>query len=264
MLVERLVSSLPPDCVHFHCPVVSVEKGTKGKPYDVIVASGTIVPSDLVIITSPAFAAADMLEKLETEASTMLRKIQYSSCAVMNLIYNRADIPHPLDGFGFVIPAVEKRTILACSFASVKFPGRCPPEKAVLRIFAGGAMQQDVFDLTDEQIECLMWEDLHTYLNLKSVPLLSLITRHNRSMPQYHVGHLGLVGEIKGKLAPHPGILLAGSAYDGVGIPDCIRSGETAASKALELLPAQKALAEAMLAQQAAAEPMPESSGTTT
>jgi len=236
MMVERIVASLPADSIHFHCPVVSVEKGSNGKPYDVIVASGTVVPSDAVVLSSPAFATADMLEKLDSEAANLLRRIQYSSCAVMNLIYNRADIPHALDGFGFVIPAAEKRTIMACSFASVKWPGRCPPEKAVLRIFAGGALQHDVFELTDEQIECLMWEDLHTYLGLKSVPLLSLITRHPKSMPQYHIGHLDLVKQIKGKLSNNPGIMLAGSAYDGVGIPDCIRSGESAAKTAAELV----------------------------
>lgn len=236
MMIERLVAALPPDCLHFHCPVVAVEPGKHGKPYDVVVASGTIVPSDAVIVSSPSFVAADMLTPMDEDLSSMLRRIKYSSCAVMNLIYNRADIPHPLDGFGFVVPAIEKRTIMACSFASVKFPGRCPREKAVLRIFVGGALQPEIYDFTDEQIECLMWEDLHTYLGLNSVPLLSLITRYPRSMPQYNVGHLDLVKELRAKLEPFPGVALAGNAYDGVGIPDCIRSGETAAKMVVETL----------------------------
>ncbi|MBX9686430.1 MAG: protoporphyrinogen oxidase [Candidatus Obscuribacterales bacterium] len=231
MLTERLLSALPADCVHLQCPVTAIEKGTHGKTYDVVVASGTLVPADAVIISSPAFAAADILNGLDLDLADKLRKIQYSSCAVMNLIYNREDIPHALDGFGFVVPAVENRTILACSFASVKFPNRCPSEKAVLRIFAGGALQQDVFELSDEQIECLMWEDLHLYLGLKSVPLLSLITRYPRSMPQYHIGHIELVKEIRSKVQALPGIALAGNAYEGVGIPDCIRSGQKAAAE---------------------------------
>jgi oxygen-dependent protoporphyrinogen oxidase len=239
MLVDKLVSVLPPDCIHFHCPVESIAKGTCGKPYDVIVTNGTVVPSDVVVIASPSFTAADMLESLEPDAANLLRRIQYSSCAVMNLIYNRADIPHPLDGTGFVVPAVEKRTIFACSFASVKFPNRCPSEKAVLRVFAGGALQQDVFDLSDEHIECLMWEDLHTYLGLQAVPLLSLVTRYQRSMPQYHIGHVKLVSQVRSLLAAMPGLILAGNAYSGVGIPDCIASGETAARQAVELLQAQ-------------------------
>ncbi len=236
MLVERLVGSVPPDTLHFQCPIIAVEKGTRGRAFDVVVANGTIVPTDAVILTVPAYAAGDMLNKLDAEASADLKKIQYASCAVMNLIYNRADIPHPLDGFGFVVPAVEKRTIMACSFASVKFPGRCPPEKAVLRVFVGGALQQDAFELTDEQIECLMWEDLHTYLRLKSVPLLSLITRYNRAMPQYNLGHVERISGIRGKLGNHPGIAVAGSAFDGVGIPDCIASGQRAAESVVQVL----------------------------
>lgn len=236
MLVERLVGSVPPDTLHFQCPIIAVEKGTRGRAYDVVVANGTIVPTDAVILTVPAYAAGDMLNKLDAEASADLKKIQYASCAVMNLIYNRADIPHPLDGFGFVVPAIEKRTIMACSFASVKFPGRCPQEKAVLRVFVGGALQQDAFELTDEQIECLMWEDLHTYLGLKSVPLLSLITRYQRAMPQYNLGHVERISGIRGKLGNHPGIAVAGSAFDGVGIPDCIASGQRAAESVVQLL----------------------------
>lgn len=236
MLVERLVTALPPDTIHFHCPVVAVEKGTRGKAYDVVVANGTVVPSDAVVLACPSFSSADMLNQIASEVSTSLRRIQYASCAVMNLIYNRADIPHPLDGFGFVVPAVEKRTILACSFASMKFPGRCPKEKAVLRIFVGGSMQQDVYDLNDEQIECCMWEDLHTYLGLKSVPLLSLITRYPRAMPQYHIGHVKLVQQVREKLSNLPGIILAGNAYDGVGIPDCVKSGQEAAASIIEML----------------------------
>lgn len=236
MLVERLVASLPPDTLHYQCPIIAVEKGTRGRAYDVIVANGTVVPTDAVILTTPAFASADMINKIDQEVSAELKRIQYSSAAVMNLIYNRADIPHALDGFGFVVPQVEKRTIMACSFASVKFPGRCPPEKAVLRVFVGGALQPDVFELTDEQIECLMWEDLHTYLGLKSVPLLSLITRYQRSMPQYYTGHVDRIKSIRSKLESHPGLAVAGAAYEGVGIPDCIASGQKAAREIVNLL----------------------------
>lgn len=241
-LVERLVASLPADCLHYQCPVVAIEKGTRGKRFDVVVASGTVVPTDVVIIASPAHAAAEMLGALSSETANMLRRIQYASCAILNLIYNRSDIPHPLDGFGFVVPAIEKKTVLACSFASVKFPGRCPEEKAVLRVFVGGALQPDVFELSDEQIECLMWEDLNVYLGLKSVPLLSLITRYSRAMPQYHIGHMELVENIRASLTQFESLLLAGNAYEGVGIPDCIRTGQKAAEQAIEILKKQASL----------------------
>lgn len=234
MLPERLTAALPPDSMHFHCPVIAVEKGQHGKALDVVVANGTIVPADAVILATPSYTAAELLRELNSEACELMRKIQYASTAVMNLIYNRADIPHALDGFGFVVPAAENRNILACSFSSVKFPGRCPPDKAVLRVFVGGALQEEIYNYNDEHIECLMWEDLRQYLGISTTPMLSLITRYSRAMPQYHVGHLSLVSQIREKLAANKGLIVAGCAYDGVGIPDCVRSGETAAAQAAE------------------------------
>lgn len=236
LLVERLLAALPPDSINFHCPVVSIEKGKHGKAWDVVVASGTIVPADAVVSCVPAYVSAELIREEDSDLSSLLKKIEYNSSAVMNLIYNRADIPHPLDGFGFVVPHSENRNILACSFSSVKFPGRCPPDKAVLRAFVGGALQKEIYQLNDEHIECLLWEDLRQYLGIMTTPLLSLITRYERAMPQYNVGHLDLVKSIREKLQGQKGLFLAGNAYDGVGIPDCVASGEKAAAQVAQLL----------------------------
>jgi protoporphyrinogen/coproporphyrinogen III oxidase len=135
-----------------------------------------------------------------------------------------------------VVPAKEKRNILACSFSSVKFAGRCPPEQAILRVFVGGALQPELLDLTDEQTECLIWEDLHTYLGIEAIPMLSLITRYPRAMPQYHIGHLDLIDQIERRVEDYPGLALAGNAYRGVGLPDCIRSGKLAAERVLKAI----------------------------
>ncbi|MBY0546515.1 MAG: protoporphyrinogen oxidase [Candidatus Obscuribacterales bacterium] len=235
-LVDKAVEALGPAHMRYQSAVVAVEKGVRGKAFDVVLARGSILPCDAVVIASPSYTAGDLLAGMDPDLSQKLKKIQYASSAVLNLIYNRRDIPHPMDGFGFVVPITEKRNILACSFSSIKFPGRCPPDQAILRVFIGGALQTDLFDFTDEQTECLVWEDLHTYMGIDAVPMLSLITRYPRAMPQYHIGHLDLVSQIEQRVSALPGLALAGNAYRGVGLPDCIRSGRTAADNILKTI----------------------------
>ncbi len=236
-MVDKAIDKIGESRMRYQSMVVAVEKGSRGKQYDVVLARGTVLPCDAVIIAAPSFVASDLLAGIDPDVAHSLKKIQYASSAVLNLIYNRRDIPHPMEGFGFVVPITEKRHVLACSFTSIKFPNRCPPDRAVLRVFVGGALQPDVFELSDEQIECLIWEDLHTYLGIEAVPMLSLITRYARAMPQYHIGHLDLVSQIEQKLAAYPGLALAGNAYRGVGLPDCIASGRRAAEQVLKTIP---------------------------
>src|SRR5262249_20149615 len=150
--------------------------------------------------------------------------------ATINLAYNRADVGHALDGFGFVVPFIERRSLLACTFSSVKFLGRAPHDHVLLRAFAGGALQPEVFALDEEQMSARVRDDLRELLDIRQPPLFSIVKKWQRSMPQYHLGHLELVREINNRVASHPGLVLAGNAYGGAGIPDCIRSGETAAA----------------------------------
>lgn len=241
-LVHALIRELPGGTLHYQCPITAVKQGSQGKTYDVVVYDGRVVPADVVIICAPAFAAAQITNNLDPQLTAELSKIQHASSAVLNLIYNRADIPHPLNGFGFVVPSTEKRNIIACSFNSIKFADRCPENKVILRLFIGGALQKNIYDFTDEAIECLAWQDLNTYLGITALPIHSFITRHPRSMPQYNVGHVELVERIQTRLADNPGLLLAGNSYSGVGIPDCIRSGEQAAQAALATIKKQPSL----------------------
>ncbi len=145
-------------------------------------------------------------------------------------------MPHPLNGFGFVVPAVEKRSILACTFSSVKFPGRAPEGKVLLRAFLGGAFHPQVREWNDERIQLAVREDLRLLLGVNAAPSLVFISRYPASMPQYHLGHLDRVDRIKQRLGQIKGLALAGNAYLGIGIPDCIHSGEQAADSLLEWL----------------------------
>lgn len=235
-LIFALIKSLPPDTIQYRQSVSVIERGTHGKLYDVVLANGTVHPADAVIISTPAYSAASLILKFDTDLGAELSQIPYASSCVLNLIFNRKDIPHALDGFGFVVPKTENRHILACSFSSVKFTDRCPEDKVTMRVFVGGALQDDVYNLLDEQIECLIWQDLNTYLGVKASPLCTLMTRHPLSMPQYNLGHLDLLTRINKRVERHFGLALAGNAYAGVGIPDSIRSGEQAAQKALQAI----------------------------
>lgn len=233
VLVNALHAALPPNSVRTHTLVSRVRRGEKTR-WQLQLSDGSFLDADGIVIATSAYHAGDMLSDLDAGLSDSLRRIEYSSSAVLNVIYRRSDIPHPMDGFGFVVPKTENRAILACSFTSVKWPGRAPSDKALLRVFVGGALQPDIYNLSDEQIECLMWEDMHTYMGIKAVPLLSVVSRYPHSMPQYNVGHINRITAIEKSLSKQRGIALAGNAYHGVGIPDCVASGQTGATRVFE------------------------------
>jgi oxygen-dependent protoporphyrinogen oxidase len=185
--------------------------------------------ADAVCLALPAYVSARLLSSVDARLASELAGISYASSATINLAYKREDIPHPLDGFGFVVPFIEKRTVMACTFSSVKFPGRAPQGHALLRAFVGGALQPELFNLTPDQLLSRVREDLRVLLRIERAPLFAEVTRWERSMPQYHVGHLERLKRIDERIALLPGLTLAGNAYTGLGIPDCIRSGEVAA-----------------------------------
>jgi oxygen-dependent protoporphyrinogen oxidase len=185
--------------------------------------------ADAVCIAVPAYIAAKLLGESHGQLASELSAIQYASSATINLAYKRDDIPHPLDGFGFVVPFIEKRSLIACTFSSVKFAGRAPKNCALLRAFVGGALQPEMFELSEEDLLSHLRSDLRDLLGIERAPLFAEVSKWERSMPQYHVGHLERVERIRERVAALPGLVLAGNAYTGPGIPDCIRSGETAA-----------------------------------
>ena len=192
--------------------------------------------ADAVICTLPADAAAAAVTALDPELAAELTAIPFSSTATVNLAYLRSDIAHPLDGYGFVVPHVEHRKIMACTFSSVKYAGRAPEEIALLRCFAGGALQAELLDQPDEALEAQVREDLESLLGISGAPTLCRTTRYADSMPQYNVGHLVRVERIEAKLRHFPTLALAGKSYRGVGIADCIAGGEMAAETLVERL----------------------------
>jgi oxygen-dependent protoporphyrinogen oxidase len=191
--------------------------------------TGEQLKAEAVCLAVPAYTAASLLNETSKALATKLKQIKYASTATINFGYRRASIAHPLNGFGFVVPFVEKRSLIACTFSSVKFFGRAPDEYVLLRAFAGGALQPEIFALEESEMARRVETDLRELLGISEAPLFAEVAKWGESMPQYEVGHLERVKEIEDALNELPGLTLAGNAYRGAGIPDCIRSGEDAA-----------------------------------
>jgi oxygen-dependent protoporphyrinogen oxidase len=214
------------------------EAGAAGEPtkWKLRTNSNETLVADAVCLALPGRLSAQLLSNVDSQLASQLDGISYASSGTINLAYRRADIPHPLDGFGFVVPFIEKRSLIACTFSSVKFAGRAPEGYALLRAFVGGALQPDVLNLTEADLISRVRDDLRDLLGIEQPPVFSELTRWDHSMPQYHVGHVEKVQRIQERVALLPHITLAGNAYSGPGIPDCIRSGETAADQLIAML----------------------------
>lgn len=191
---------------------------------------------DALILAVPTHAAARLLRSAAPELSAALSEIEYASCTVVSLACRRSQISDPLDSFGFVVPRSENRRIVAASFASQKFSGRAPADGVLIRVFVGGAMSPELADLPDDDIRELVRRELADLIDFRGEPLWTDIARWPRSMPQYHVGHLERIARIEQLVSRQRFLALAGNAYHGVGIPQCVHSGERAAEEIVDHL----------------------------
>jgi len=237
-LAEMIVSKSPTTTIKTNCAVESLalDHTATGLPWTVRTNGDETFAADAVCLALPAHASARLLREVDSESSTWLASIHFASTATINLAYKRADIPHRLNGFGFVVPFIEKRTLLACTFSSVKFAGRAPADCVLLRAFLGGALQPEMFELEDGEMIRRVGDDLRALLGITAAPLFAQVMRWPRSMPQYRVGHRDLSKRIHQRMELLPGLALAGNAFNGPGLPDCIRSGEEAADHLLKQL----------------------------
>jgi oxygen-dependent protoporphyrinogen oxidase len=235
-LIDALASRLPPEAIRTKERVAGVERS--GARWRVMLGSGGRIEADQVILAVETHAADRLLRYVDPPLASMLQTVSYASSATISLGYRRADVPHPLDGFGFVVPKAERRDLLACTFSSVKFAGRAPDGHVLLRCFMGGALNAGALERDDADLFARARAELRLALGIAAEPVLVRLARYPASMPQYAVGHLRTLETIERRAASLPGLHLAGSGYRGVGIADCIRSGEAAAATALGLPPA--------------------------
>ena len=205
---------------------------TSDNKWQVSLANGETLNAELLCIALPAPQAAALIESVSSPLTTKLNAIPYASSATVNLAFRRADITHALDGMGFVVPATENLSLIGCSFSSVKFEGRAPTDHVLLRAFVGEPTSKK----SETELIELCQADLTPLLGLKNAPQFTMVSKHSQAMAQYQVGHQDVVSSIEQFTSELRGLALAGNGYHGVGIPDCIRSGEEAALTLLDAL----------------------------
>jgi protoporphyrinogen/coproporphyrinogen III oxidase len=239
-LVAAIAARLPKDSIQLGRPVTSVALGPEGG-WSIGIggrADGEVetITVDAVVLAVKALAASQLLARVEPTAADLLAGIPHASCSIVSLGYRRDQIAHRMDGFGFVVPLVENRKMLSGSFSSVKYPGRAPEGKVLIRAFIGGACQAELADLPDEELIAIARDEFGQLLGIRGEPLLVNVARQPHAMPQYYVGHKDRVKQIHESLGRLTGLYFAGNAYEGVGIPQCIHSGEQAAQHLIESL----------------------------
>ena len=230
-LVEGLTARLDSESMHLSSPAKSIERDPDGWRVD---AGGFVGIYDALILAVPAWAAGELLSSVDGELAAELAAIPYSSSITVNLVYDEARLGRLPDGFGFLVPPSEGRAMLACTFVHRKFLGRTPPGKVVFRAFLGGTKNEALLGEPDAALIAVVRRELREIVGERVFghagdPEHARVSRWRRAMPLYAVGHKQRMEAIAARLAVLPSLRLAGNAYDGIGVPDCIRLGRQAA-----------------------------------
>ncbi len=204
-------------------PVKTLDRA--GKVY----LEGQIIETAGVILALPARAALSLTRESFPELTPGLENIKTLSSATISFGYKTGDFPNPLDGYGFIVAGGEPSHLIAGTWNSTKLPGRAPEGFELIRVFLGGFRHQADLDLSDPQMVSLARRELKAIMGIEAEPHFSRVFRWQDANTQYEVGHLDRIKQLKAKCPPL--LALAGSAFEGVGIPDCIRQGREAAQE---------------------------------
>jgi oxygen-dependent protoporphyrinogen oxidase len=228
-LPEALVKALGPDVFRFHAHVRQISG--RG-PYKLTLDTDEAIHARVVIVTAPAWSAAQMLASLDTTLGMRCADIPYASTATVAFGLRREQIRHPLQGSGFVVPRRERRLLMAGTWVSSKWPQRAPEGHVLLRAFIGGATDPGALNRNDLDLARLAFQELSALLGITDDPMLVRLFRWVRATPQYTVGHAARIAVIEERLARYPGMFVTGSGYRGTGIPDCIADAQATAAAA--------------------------------
>jgi oxygen-dependent protoporphyrinogen oxidase len=231
--VDALLARLTPASLQPDTPVHSVEPRSGG--WLLSAGSGTD-HFDALIVATPAQAAAGLLQAASADLAAELRAIHYSSSVTLTLGYDRQVRAALPPGFGFLVPRSEGKRVLAATFVHNKFPHRAPEDRALIRCFLGGARDEAILQLSDDEIVGIARRELHEILGLTAEPQFARTFKWKGTMAQYGVGHLDRLARIEHLCQHMPSLALAGNGYRGIGVPDCVRSGTEAAANLLAVL----------------------------
>ncbi len=201
--------------------------------YHIHLVNGDSIQTDGLILATPTYVSGALISNFAPGLAAELAAIEYVSTATVTLAFREEDLPRSLDGYGYVIPRSEERKALACTWTSTKFPHRAPDGHALVRVFIGRAGQENQITWEDDALLEIARTELEQTLGISVKPLLTRIYQWKKAMPQYNLGHPKRLSRIHTTLDDFPGLGLAGNGYQGIGIPDCIHSGELAVEKIL-------------------------------
>ena len=206
--------------------------------YDLVLADGSTVTVDAVVLATPAYVTADLVRLHSRAAAEKLDAIPYASTAAVSLAYGSNDLGPGFRGFGFVVPRAEGRDLIAATWTSNKWPHRAPPSRALVRCYVGGVGREDILKCDDETLVRMVRKELRDLAGIAAEPTHVDVSRWERAMPQYVLGHPNRLEAIQVALNPFHGLYLTGAAYRGVGIPDCIKDASDTAALLVRYLTA--------------------------
>ncbi|MBL8070682.1 MAG: protoporphyrinogen oxidase [Nitrospira sp.] len=204
--------------------------------YDVMCTDGTAISAEALVLATPAYVSAELVRPLTPMAAGLMDMIPYASTATISLIYPAEAVGNRLQGFGFVVPRIEGRDLIAATWTSLKWPHRAPPEDVSVRCYLGGVGREVILQRDDEALVRCVREELASIVGLQATPHYVEVNRWNRAMPQYTLGHLDRLVQLDAALSRFGGLAVTGAGYRGVGLPDCIRDGADTAAKILHYL----------------------------
>jgi oxygen-dependent protoporphyrinogen oxidase len=237
-LVRQLARTLE-GRVEIALGVPALSLRVRSASFEIKLERGAILGADAVILATPAFASAPLLAGIDPVLAELHEQIPHASSAIVTAAYREQDVPS-LEGYGYVVPRSEGSDVLACTWSSRKWEGRAPEGTVLIRVYAGRVGGRDVAALSDDELLGLAAAEVRL-LDIEAEPMLTRVHRWPRGMPQYVLGHPERLDRIDAALAEHPGLALAGASYRGVGIPDCIRSGEEAAESVVRAVAGARA-----------------------
>ena len=233
-MVDAVIKKSPNVQFKSGAKVAALEKKEDG--WHAKLEDGWEYQADAIILATPAAITSKILHPIAPDSAELLNRIHYVTTATVTLGYKKEGFSHSLDGFGFVVPKAEGCSILACTWTSSKFPHRAPEGYVMLRCYLGGAIQEEIAEKDSETLEKLVRDDLQKIMGIKETPVFCKVFQNHKSNVQYHVNHSERIDAIMENLKNFPGLFLTGSAYHGIGIPDCIQDGNQTAESVFEFL----------------------------